>query len=101
MNRTLEPSKNLRNSKKELFQKRSAYLLVLEDAELRTRPTFQELLDGRPGSKIMPAGENGKVRLELRLQHSSDLQNWTDDGDPIIREMTMPAGQRYFRFGIR
>lgn len=101
MNRTLEPSKNLRNSTKELFQKRSAYLLVLEDAELRTRPTFQELLDGRPGSKIMPAGENGKVSLELRLQHSSDLQNWTDDGDPIIREMTMPAGQRYFRFGIR
>lgn len=74
-------------------------VLLIRNSELAKRPTFQELVDGRPKSKIYRA-EDGKVRMQLKFQTSEDMTLWTDEGIPWDQEIELPAGRRYFRFGI-
>jgi len=82
-------------------QDQTEALLIMENAVLSQRPTFAELIDARPGSQIMKADEDGKLRLNLQFQFSEDLNTWTNGGTPLSYELDMPSNREFFRFGIQ
>ncbi len=61
--------------------------------------TKQDLLDLRPDDVVVDV-EQGEVRLQLQLEESTDLKQWTASGEAI--EWTIPAGtgRRLYRFRI-
>lgn len=64
--------------------------------------TQQDLTDLRPGStvvKVLPSA--GGVQLRLKVQESTDLENWQDAGEAVFEQAADPAApKRFFRFGV-
>ena len=63
----------------------------------------QQLTDLRPGSttvKVLPSA--GGVQLRLKVQESSDLQNWQDAGEAVFEKAADPAApKKFFRIGLK
>lgn len=61
--------------------------------------TRQDLVDLRPDDVLIDV-QQGEVRLQLQLEESTDLQQWTTSGEAI--EWTIPAvgNRRLYRFRI-
>lgn len=76
--------------------------LGLQLRELAARPTYQELLDGRPGSVILQKGPDGNVRLQFVLEASENLQDWDPTPEslasPITVDQPLDAPKKFFRF---
>lgn len=58
-----------------------------------------KMVDLRAGSKRITPGDNGKLRIELQLERSRDLQSWTD-GPNVIHEVTPDGPAEFYRFRL-
>ena len=70
--------------------------------EYSQRPTFAEIIDGRPGSTLLEVDSLNRVRLFFQLDTSEDLQQWTTVtqtvANPLEVQFELPADKRFFRF---
>ena len=57
------------------------------------------LVDLRAGSKRITPTAEGKLRIELQLERSTDLQTWTD-GPTVTHEVTPDAPTEFYRFRL-
>lgn len=66
------------------------------------RPTWQEVIDGRPGSSLLEVDSQNEVRLFFQLDTSEDLQTWTTVPETVANPLevvyALPAGKRFFRW---
>ena len=61
----------------------------------------QGMVDLRPGSILLQAGENNTAALRLQIQRSTDLSNWTSHTDDLIEvEMPMSGDTQFYRFAM-
>ena len=59
----------------------------------------QGITDLRPGSTILQLGPNNSATLELQIQRSNDLSNWTADTDDLVEvEIPLNEDTEFFRF---
>ena len=74
-------------------------LLLRECAQ---RPTWQEVMDGRPGSTLLEVDSRHEVRLFFQLDTSDNLPGWTTVAetvaDPLEVVFALPADKRFCRF---
>jgi sulfatase modifying factor 1 len=65
--------------------------------------TPEDITDMRVGSMMIerPAGAN-KLQFRMKLQKSSNLQNWQDDGEAVFElPVDSSATKRFYRFGVK
>jgi uncharacterized repeat protein (TIGR02543 family) len=65
--------------------------------------TTEDITDMRVGSMMIEsaAGAN-KLQFRMKMQKSSDLQNWQDDGNATFEMPVEPlATKRFYRFGVK
>ena len=63
--------------------------------------TSTDLIDLRPGSSQLQIGNNGAVMLQLQIQRSDDLSDWSTDPEDLIEvELPMQQGKGFFRFAM-
>ena len=61
----------------------------------------QGITDLRPGSTILQIGPNNSATLELQIERSNDLNNWTTDTDDLVEvEIPINGDTEFFRFRI-
>jgi hypothetical protein len=59
----------------------------------------QGITDLRPGSTILQLGPNNSATLELQIERSNDLSNWTADTDDLVQvEIPLNGDTGFFRF---
>ena len=58
-----------------------------------------KMTDLRAGSKLITPTSDGKLRIELQLERSTDLQTWTD-GPTVTHEVTPDAPTEFYRFRL-
>jgi len=59
----------------------------------------QGITDLRAGSTILQLGPNNSATLELQIQRSNDLSNWTADTDDLVEvEIPLNGDTEFFRF---
>ncbi|MFL2832266.1 MAG: hypothetical protein ACJ0BK_01475 [Coraliomargaritaceae bacterium] len=59
----------------------------------------QGITDLRPGSTILQLGPNNSATLELQIERSNDLSNWTADTDDLVEvEIPLNGDTEFFRF---
>jgi len=63
--------------------------------------TLQSITDARPGSITISANNQGGVTLELQLQRSEDLVEWSSDPADVIQiPLSLSGDKEFFRFAI-
>jgi hypothetical protein len=63
--------------------------------------TSTELIDLRTGSSQLQIGNNGAVMLQLQIQRSENLSDWSTDPEDLIEvELPMQQGQEFYRFAM-
>ncbi len=59
----------------------------------------QGITDLRPGSTILKLGPNNSATLELQIERSNDLSNWTAGTDDLVEvEIPLNGDTEFFRF---
>ena len=59
------------------------------------------IIDLRPGSILLQVGENNTASLQLQIQRSDDLSNWTSHTDDLIEfEMPVSSPSQFYRFAM-
>lgn len=59
----------------------------------------QGITDLRPGSTILQLGPDNSATLELQIERSNDLSNWTADSDDLVEvEIPINGDTEFFRF---
>jgi ribosomal protein S27E len=59
----------------------------------------QGITDLRPGSTILQLGPNNSATLELQIERSNDLSNWTTNTDDLVEvEIPLNGDTEFFRF---
>ena len=68
-------------------------------AERDAKVTLDEVADIRPGSTMIEVSNN-QATIQLQMEESSDLESWTETGDPATMTIPVPAeaGTKFFRF---
>jgi hypothetical protein len=70
--------------------------------ELLRRPTLDDVRDARPGSTVIAADPDGRVRLTFRLETSDNLLHWHPEPQATppqtVVDYVLPPGKRFFRF---
>jgi uncharacterized repeat protein (TIGR02543 family) len=76
--------------------------LLAERAQLGLR-TDSDVTDLRAGTmSIQRAAGSNKLQIRMKLQKSSNLQNWQDDGEAVFEKSVDPASPKlFYRFGVK
>lgn len=61
--------------------------------------SIDDIKDLRPGSTMIEVSGN-QATVQLQMEESSDLESWTETGDPATMTIPVPAeaGTKFFRF---
>ena len=71
-------------------------------SERNTRPTFEELKDGRLGSVILfPDVTENKVRLRFCIEESNGLGQWITREEEAEVDIPLAPGKKFFRFSVK
>ncbi len=75
--------------------------LLAERAQLGLR-TDSDYTDLRAGSmSLQRAAGSNKLEIRMKLQKSSNLLNWEDDGEAVFEKSVDPASpKQFYRFGV-
>ena len=76
-------------------------ILLAERAQLGLR-TDSDYTDLRPRSmSLQRAAGSNKLEIRMKLQKSSNLLNWEDDGEAVFEKSVDPASpKQFYRFGV-
>jgi uncharacterized protein YjbI with pentapeptide repeats len=70
-------------------------------AELKKRPTLEQIRDARAGSIVLtvePDGQN--ITLGLTIEQSDNLVEWTSLDGEMTRTIPIPDGKKFYRFAL-
>ena len=70
-------------------------------AELKKRPTVEQVRDARAGSIVLtvePDGQN--ITLGLTIEQSDNLVEWTSLEGEMTRTISIPDGKKFYRFAL-
>jgi uncharacterized repeat protein (TIGR02543 family) len=76
--------------------------ILAERAQLGLRKD-NDIIDMRPGSMLLQrAPGSDKLEIRMKMQKSSNMLNWQDDGEAVIEVPVDPTSPRqFYRFGVK
>jgi uncharacterized repeat protein (TIGR02543 family) len=76
--------------------------ILAERAQLGLRKE-SDITDMRPGSMLLQrAPGSNKLQIRMKMQKSSNMLNWQDDGEAVIEVPVDPTSPRqFYRFGVK
>ena len=70
-------------------------------AELKQRPTLDEVRDARAGSVVLSVDPDGdEITLGITIEQSDNLLDWTKLKGEMSRTIPIPDGKKFYRFAI-
>ena len=70
-------------------------------AELKQRPTLDEVRDARAGSVVLSVDPDGdEITLGITIEQSDNLLDWTKLKGEMSRTIPIPDGKKFYRFAL-
>ena len=70
-------------------------------AELKKRPTLDQVRDARAGSIVLTVAPDGNnITLGMTIEQSDNLVEWTSLDGEMTRTIPIPDGKKFYRFAF-